>query len=614
MLAALVASGDLPPVDERLPKNPWVYTPNDGIGKYGGYMRRGFKGISDRWGCRKFCDRKLLTYSPDLQVVPRFCESYELSDDAKVWTFHLREGAKWSDGVDFTSADYMWHYDNYMANIELNPTFNTGWSTMGADGEWNPVVFEAPDDYTIVMKFEEPNPLFHLARCVRDWENPVAPHFFKKYHMDLTDDKEALEKMVSDEGWEHWTDVFKNRMAPGESAGEHAPSVYPWLPVNTMNDEIYVMERNPYFYGVDPEGNQYPYLDQIQFRLFESAEVLNLRVVSGEIDFQNRHLGMANYTLYKESEADGDYQVILGFKSSHVAMQVNHTCQDPNLREFFGNRNCRIAMSLAANREEMNDLVFNGLYTPRQYSPLEISPDYYEKLSNAYIEYDPDEANRLLDAEGYTERDADGYRMFKDGSGPISFVIESTEAVADVAVDAVELYIGYLKEVGINAQLLLEERTIYTEHYEANDIEAAWWGGDRTVVPLAAPIIFIGEQADRPWCPGWVWYRTHPDFASAEEPPEGHWIWEIWRIWDEEVAVEPDEAKQHAAFRKILDIWAEELPYIGFLGNEPGPVIVKNGFRGYLAGYPLDDVTSDEHLLQSESYYWENPEEHMLET
>jgi hypothetical protein len=159
----------------------------------------------------------------------------------------------------------------------------------------------------------------------------------------------------------------------------------------------------------------------------------------------------------------------------------------------------------------------------------------------------------------------------------------------------------------------VEERSLYTEHYTANDIEAAWWGGDRTIIPLAAPIIFIGTQPDRPWCPAWGFYRTDPTNAAMEKPPDGHWIWEIWRIWDEEVAIQPDEAKQHAAFRKILDIWATELPYIGLLGNEPGPVIVKNGFRGYLPGQAIDDVTSDEHLLQTESYYWENPEEHMLE-
>ena len=613
MLADLVAQGSLPPVEERLPKNPWVYPPNDGIGNFGGYMRRAFKGVSDRWGCRKFNDRKLVTYSTDLQTIPRLCESWELSDDAKTWTWHLREGTKWSDGVEFTSADYMWHYENYMANTELNPTFNRNWSTKGADGEWHPVVFEAPDAYTVVMKFHDPYPLFHISFCARDWEDPVCPQFMKQFHMDLTDDKAALEQMIADDGVESWMDVFKNRMAPGESLGEESPSVCPWLPVNRMYDEVFVMQRNPYFYGVDPEGNQYPYLDHIQFRLFDAPDVLNLRIVGGEIDFQNRHISMADYTLFKENEGAGDYHIIMGFKSSHVAMQVNHTCKEPNLREFFGNRNVRIAMSLAANREEINELVYSGMYTPRQYSPLEVSPDYYEKLSNAYIEYDPDTANAMLDAEGYDQRDADGFRMFKDGSGPISFVIESSAGAGSVDEDAIELYIAQLAKVGIKAQHLSEERSLYTEHYLANEIEAAWWGGDRTIIPLAAPIIFIGTQPDRPWCPAWSFYRTDPTNANMEEPPEGHWIWEIWRIWDEEVAKEPDEAKQHAAFRKILDIWATELPYIGLLGKEPGPVIVKNGFRGYPAGIAIDDVVSDEHLAQTETYYWENPEEHVLE-
>jgi peptide/nickel transport system substrate-binding protein len=611
MLAAMVEAGNLPPVDERLPKNPWVYPPNDGIGNYGGVMRRGFKGVSDAWGCRKFIDRKLVTWSPDLQLIPRLCESWELSADAKTWTWHLREGTKWSDGVDFTTADYMYHYENFYLNEELNPTFPTGRSTKGPDGEWNPVVYEAPDDYTLVMKFADPNPLF-IFSTYRDYREPHCSHFMKQFHMDLTDDKAALEQMIADEGLESWMDVYNNRWEMGLSNGEASPSTYPWNAVNTMRDEVFLMERNPYFYGVDPEGNQLPYLDNIQFRLFDSAEVFNLRCVGGEVDFQARHLSMANYTLLKENESGGDYHVMLGKKSSHVAMQVNHTCQDPNLREFFQNRNARIAMSLAANRQEINELVFSGQYTPRQYSPLEASPDYYPKLSNAYIEYDPDTANDLLDAEGYTDRDAEGYRMFKDGSGPISFVIESTMGVADVAEDAVNMYIGYLKDIGIKAQLLIEERSLYTEHFQANDIEAAWWGGDRTVVPLAAPIIFIGTQPDRPWCPAWGYWRGDPTNPVAEEPPEGHFIYEIWRIWDEEIAVESDEAKQHEAFRKILDIWAEELPYIGLLGEQPGPCVVKNGFRGYVEGYPIDDVTSDEHLLQTETYYWENPEEHSL--
>jgi peptide/nickel transport system substrate-binding protein len=611
MLADLVASGDLPPVDERLPKNPWVYPPNDGIGNYGGYMRRAFKGVSDAWGCRKHIDRKLTTWSPDLQLIPRLAESWELSDDAKTWTWHLREGTKWSDGVEFTSADYMWHYENFLLNKELQPTPQTMWTTIGPDGERNHVVFEAPDAYTIVFKFADPNPLF-IYSTYRDYRQPHCSHFMKQFHMDLTDDKAALEQMVKDEGLETWMDVYNNRWEFGLSNGEPSPSTYPWVSVNTMRDELFLIERNPYFYGVDPDGNQLPYLDHVQFRLFDSQDVLNLRVVGGEIDFQGRHLSMADYTLYKESEEAGDYTAMLAKRSEHVAMQVNHTCKDPNLREFFQNRNVRIAMSLAANREEINELVYNGMYTPRQYSPLKASPDYHEKLSNVYIEYDPDTANAMLDAEGYTEKDADGFRLWKDGSGPISFVIETSSSFAAVDEDAILLYIRHLADVGIKAQFNVIERSLYTEHYQANEIEAAWWGGDRTVIPIAAPIIFIGTQPDRPWCPAWGFYRTDPINANMEEPPEGHFIWEIWRIWDQEIAIQPDEEKQHEAFAKILDIWAEEIPFIGLLGEQPAPIIVKNGFRGYLPGFPSDDVTSDEHLLQTETYYWENPEEHML--
>jgi len=611
--APMLDAMDLPPVDERLPKNPWVCAVQEGIGNYGGYMRRGFKGVSDAWGCRKFIDRKLTTWDTTLHLIPRLAESWELSDDAKTWTWHLREGTKWSDGVDFTTADYMFFYNDVLLNEELNPTFPTSpWSTIGPDGEYTPCTFEAPDDYTLVIKFADPNPMF-IFSTYRDYRTPYPMHFIKQFHIDYVEDKDALMQMVTDEGLETWMDVFNNRWEFGLSNGEEgAPSTYPWNAVNTMRDEVFLLERNPYFYGVDPEGNQLPYLDNIQFRLFDANDVLNLRIVGGEIDFQNRHLSMADFTLYKENETAGDYHIVMGFKSSHVAMQVNHTCLEPKLREFFQNRDVRIALSLAANRDEINELVYNGTYTPRQYSPLEVSPDYYEALSNNHIEYDPDTANSMLDAAGYAEKDADGFRLWPDGSGPISFVIESSAGAGSVDEDAMQLYVTQLADVGIKAEYLIEERSLYTAHYQANEIEAAWWGGDRTIVPLAAPIIFIGTQPDRPWCPAWGYYRTDPTNPVAEAPPEGHWIYEIWRIMDEEINIEPDEEKQHLAFRKILEIWKDELPFIGFLGNEPGPVIVKNGFKGYPAGLPLDDVTSDEHLAQTEQYYWENPEEHSL--
>jgi len=265
---------------------------------------------------------------------------------------------------------------------------------------------------------------------------------------------------------------------------------------------------------------------------------------------------------------------------------------------------------LAMNRDEMNELVYNGMFTPRQYSPLSLSPNYYAKLSDAYIEYDPDAANALLDGAGYDQRDADGFRTYPDGE-TISFIIEGTAQAGTPGEDSVQLAVGYLNDVGIKATYKYFERSLYQEHFVANEIEAAWWGGDRTVLPLAiSAVIFRGIMIDRPWAAGYgLWYGD-PTNPNAVEPPADHFIRKIWDIWDNGVARESDPAKQNELFEGILDIWAEELPMIGLLGEAPAAVIVKNGFHNYLPGMPLDDTTGDEHFLQTESYFWDDPENH----
>ena len=111
--------------------------------------------------------------------------------------------------------------------------------------------------------------------------------------------------------------------------------------------------------------------------------------------------------------------------------------------------------------------------------------------------------NELLDEAGYTEKDADGFRLWKDGSGEtLSFVIEGTDLVG--GGDAMEVITKHFADVGIKATYQYLERSLYTEHFQANELQAAWWGGDRTVLPLApgAPI-FRGTMIDRPWAPAW---------------------------------------------------------------------------------------------------------------
>ena len=610
MLAELVANGSLPSVDERIPSTPLVMEVQESIGNYGGTIRRGFKGVSDRWGPTKLQDRSIAWYDKDLTMRPRLAESWELSDDARSWTFHLREGTRWSDGEPLTTANIQWWYDNELTNTDLSPSPGAKWVT-GPNRDI--MQLEVLDDYTFTLTFVDPKPLFiyELGR-LNPGDGPIDAlytpgHYMAQLHPNLTDDADALEAKISEAGFESWAQLYVDRNH--WYLNPERPTLGPWLSKNPLSSELFLMERNPYFFAVDAEGNQLPYLDTVTHRLFEQDDVFNLWIINGEIDFQNRHVGIGNFTLFKENEENGDYQVVLGISSGHQALQLNQTTKNPRMREFFQNRDVRIAFSLAVDREAINELVFDGLLVPRQYSPISSSPNYYPKLSEAYIEYDPEQANALLDAAGYA-RGADGLRVWNDGSGEtISITIEGTATAGSNDEDAVQQVIRYLADIGISATYRSLERSLYTEHYESNEIEAAWWGGDRTVLPLVAAIIFIGTQPDRPWCPAWGYFRTDPTDPAAEEPPEGHWIWEIWRIWDE-LAKEADPAIQNEMFAQILDIWATELPMIGYLGESPAAIIVKNGLRNYLPGFPVDDVTGDEHLLHTETYFWDDPESH----
>ena len=255
MLADLVAAGELPPVDERLPINPLVMPVEEQIGNYGGTMRRGFRGVSDRWGPTKVQDRSLAWYDKSLNMQPRMAESWELSDDAKEWTFHLREGMKWSDGTPFTTEAVKYWYENEVQNMELTEYSNgTDWKT-GANKTL--LELEVVDDHTFVFKFADPNPLF-IYRVGRNTLGPFSPgHYMQQFHVDLTEDVAGLETKTKEAGFESWVQYYTDRgywyMNP------ERPSLGPWIAKNPLSEEVFTMERNPYFFAVDAEGNQLPY-------------------------------------------------------------------------------------------------------------------------------------------------------------------------------------------------------------------------------------------------------------------------------------------------------------------------------------------------------------------
>jgi peptide/nickel transport system substrate-binding protein len=607
MLAPLVETGGLPPVAERLPENPWVAPMLESVGVSGGIARRAFTGAGDKWGMSKLGDRALVWFDKDLVMQPRMAESWEVNDDGTEWTFHIRKGTKWSDGTEFTSKDVQWWYEHEVLNETLFPGLTEGRWFTGAGENKKMMEVITPDDYTFTFKYAEPKPLLMYTMGRQGVGAPA--HYMKQWNPDTADDPDKLAADVEAAGFESWDKYYiDNRRF--WMWNPDLPHFGPWIAKNDLNAEKWVIERNPYFFGVDEEGMQLPYLDGITSRLFSDQQAFNLWIANGEIDFQARRVQVGDYTYFKESEATGDYTVVPCPSARHMVVVFNQASKNEELRTFFMNRDVRIALSLAINRPGINELNYLGLGTPRQYSPLSVSPQYYEKLSNAFIEYNPRKANEMLDTAGYTAKDDEGFRKYSEDGDTIFFVMEGQFGTGTPDEDAGQQIVKMFKAVGVKCEYKFVEPTLYNQHYTSNDMDAAWWYADRTVVPLAADgLIFRGVASDRPFVDAYNKFFDDPENPIAIEPPADHYIRKIRESWEALVKeVNPD--KQNELFQQILDVWAEELPMLAVVGELPALTIVKNGLKNF-GPSPNDDTTCDEYVLNPETLFWENPEEHM---
>lgn len=595
-LAELVARGELPPVEERLPLNPCVCPVLEQTGTYGGTIRRGFSGVSDGNGPAKMLTNFLIFYTHELALRPDMAESWEVSPDAKVYTVHLREGMKWHDGSPFTSADLQWWWEMRQLNKELTPALGRNWYTGEAR---TPMVQTAPDDYTVVYEFADPNPLFvYILAMSGVWE---PSEYARQWHTETAEDKAKIESEIAERGLTTWVDLYTDMLS--WRTNPEVPQISCWYATNTLAEELHICERNPYYWQVDEDGNQLPYCDRLTHRLFESIEVFNMWILNGEIDYQGRHVDLSNYTLFREGEEKGGYRVHTANNDATQIVCINQTVKNPQLREFFQNANCRKAMSLAIDREEIVELIYDGLTKPRQYSPSEASPQFYSKLSNAYIEYDPDTANAMLDAEGYTERDAEGFRMHKDGSGPVTFILEDNSSTA---ADEMEMIARYLADVGIKMLVKIFERSLVEEHCQANDIDARFTLASRAALPLVDPNFFVGFAGDKSWGYAWtIWYND-PTNPNAEEPPDGGMAKSMWEIWNR-LKIEPDTTKHTEMFFEILDVHYEYLPYIGISGEQPALIIMKKDLRNLPFDYhmPWSNPIQHDGFIPLQTFYWE---------
>lgn len=576
MLAEMVAQGELPPVEERLPVHPLVVEPVEEIGDYGGSWL--LFGDNERRiaNVAQFTDIGLIMWNREQNAsTPGLAEGWEILADGKEFIINLREGLKWSDGHSFTADDILFWYEDIVLNDELTPVKPGFLRT--ANGQLG--VVEKIDDTTVKFKFDEPHGMF-ITFLTKELDTYAPKHYLKQYHTNYTD-AATLEATLKDEGLENWVDLFwlKWNTNSGGTQGMNnpeLPSIYPWIPTTEPPAERFIFKRNPYFFAVDTEGNQLPYIDQVDIRIVD-PEVMNLKIIAGEPNFQaSRAQAFKDLPLYMQYAEENEYEVLQwgDLQISEAAIWINQNTPDPVDREIYQDKRFRIALSLAINRAKVNETLYVGLGRPTQATLAPVEARYYkDEYAQAYTEYDPDTANALLDEMGQTERDSDGFRLKPDGNR-LAPVIEVPNNRLGM-IDNFTLVKDDFAAIGVDLIVKPIDQSLWNKRMNSGQMQFTGWPMGKAATET--DLVPISTNTD--WAPLWgLWYNTNGE--QGEEPPQH--IKELQAVWTD-ILLTTDEQKRDELYDTILKAQAENVWVIGVVGPVPKPIIRKTWFRNVKA-------------------------------
>lgn len=521
VLAEKVAAGELPPVEERLPIQPFVVSNrmlavsyDTEVGKYGGTMRlpQDSPGGDPHFyiGSNEYLLWAPGAFNYDMGIFGNVLLDWEVNEDFSSYTFHMREGLKWSDGVPVTTADVDFAINDVMLHDEITPSKPTFLFT-GQDREAGFATIDILDDFTYTVTFEGQYGAFPAQLAIASWrgyQDFLKPrHYLEQFHADYADADELkakLEEASVEEG--QWYNHFNSKQMPGNlwraigEAGFGHPVLTPWV-LTEFGGGSWTFDRNPYYFKVDREGNQLPYIDQVQMLLMQDRETTVLQILSGEVDYLGERSSLNNLPLLKQAEGDGVLNVIIPrMHRLPVSFYLNLTYPDPAWRKVTNDVRFRQAMTLAINKQEIIDTFYLG-----EFARLPVHTNYPE--------FSIEKANQILDEMGMTERDANGFRLGPDGD-PFEIIFEPGPLSQD-HIPMTELIAEYWKAVGIDTEVKAGDWSLITQKYHANELQGwAIWS-----VMDMWPSIGWFDYLPEDWGRAWEQYMNSRG-ETGEEPPE----------------------------------------------------------------------------------------------
>ena len=609
-LAERVAKGELPLVSERLPEEPLVIPPVERVGKYGGTWNRAFTGPEDRQNIDRIVHDHVIYFDLDgVTLMPHIARAWEVEADGRVFTFHLRKGMKWSDGHPFTADDFVFAYKDLILNDDLNPA-KPSWFQIG--GQLGRVT--KLDEVTVRYEFAKPYHVFpelfagHLVggqgAKAKYFAAPYAPaHYLKLFHQDYVS-AEQIRRMVSESGLGSWFQFFRQKVMPQHNPD--LPVLAAWRTVQPITSQQFVLERNPYYWAVDPEGNQLPYIDRISMRLATNPEVLNLWAISGELDMQHRHIQLAKVPVLKENAAKLGYRVLMWPDGgSEAAIFVNQTYEeDAEIAQWLRSRDFRQALSLAVDRDAINETIFLGTGTPRNFLPPPGSL-YYPGVEHETARLDREQANTILDRIGLKQKGEDGFRLRADGKGRLGIRLASSLGALLDFPGVAELLAGQWARVGLWIDAVVEERSLFVTRLHGNQQQLALWGTGGAENLWAYPSFTIPViQFGMNFAPlVSAWYQSGGEQGRA---PSGR-IQRLIELYEQGRSLQRDQ--RIALGQEIWWIHAQELYVIGTVGLSPalnGVVVVRDNFRNVPDVAPNSPALQNPGIARTEQFFFDN--------
>ena len=574
-LAARVAAGELPPMQERLPEHPRALSfkrPYQSRGKSGGDLTVLMGRSKDVRIMTVYGYARLVVYDLDYRIVPDILEKFSV-EEGRIFTFHLRKGHRWSDGHPFTAEDFRYFWEDIATNEELSKYGLP--PALVLEGE--APHFEVIDETTVRYSWSKPNPFFLPALAEARPEFIFAPaHYLKQFHARYTDEQE-LQRIADAEGKRNWASVHIDRNRPYKNTNTELPSLDPWINTTELPAQRFVFERNPYFHRVDDKGMQLPYFDRVVMHIAD-AKLIPAKTGAGESDLQARHINFSDFTFLKQSETRTQNKLLLWDTTtgSHIALYPNLNVDDPVWRELFRDVRFRHALSLAINRNEINQAIYYGLAREGNDSVYPESPLYKPHYTTSWAEYDLKKANALLDEIGLTKRDGDGTRLLPDGRS--AEIIVETAGESTEQVDVLQLIAETWRKAGLRLFIKPLQREVFRNRIYSGQTLMAVWGGIENGMPTAdmSPAALAPTSQDQYEWPKWgQHYETGGKVGEPPELPAAEKLLELYRSW----AMSTETEQRRKIWTEMLEIRAQQTFTIGIVAGVPQPVVINKRLR-----------------------------------